>query len=97
MTFFFLAAHIVHLESIGDDQLNNLIEIAFDLDQLLSNLNNDLKKSNIERNFVQEDTYNSIYHVNIVYYFLSNFYEFIMFNCHLGTETFYVPWVHSFT
>lgn len=87
----------MHLDPIRDDELNHLVEIAFDLDQILNTLNNDIKKPNSERNFVQEDTYNSIYHVNIVYYHLYLFYEIIVFIFHLGTEKFYVPRVHSFT
>lgn len=93
----FLATHISHLETVGDDLINNLIEIAFDLDQLSNTLNHDLKKPNIERNFVKEDTYSAIYHVNIVNYYYLYFYEFIMFIYHLGTEKFYVSWVRGFT
>jgi hypothetical protein len=85
------------LETIGDDLINNLIEIAFDLNQLSNTLNNDLKKPNSERNFVKEDTYSAIYHVNIVNYYYS-YYEFIVVLIYYtGTEKFYVSWVHGFT
>lgn len=64
-----LSSHVSHLENAKDEQLNTLLGLIFDLDNLLVTVNKDLKKPNIERNYVQEDTYGAVYHElrNFVY------------------------------
>lgn len=41
-----------------------MLEIVYDLDSLSITVTNELKKPNIERNYVLEDIYHSIYHVS---------------------------------
>jgi len=67
---------VSHLESAKDEELNALLGLVFDLDNLSVTVNKDLKKPNIERNYVQEDTYGAVYHVSNVYnlsHFLSSY------------------------
>lgn len=65
--YYILASHVSHLENAKDEQLNTLLGLVFDLDNLSVTVNKDLKKPNIERNYVQEDTYGAVYHAsNIV-------------------------------
>ncbi|XP_022179942.1 histone acetyltransferase KAT2B-like isoform X2 [Myzus persicae] len=64
-----LYSHVSHLESAKEEQLNTLLGLVFDLDNLAVTVNKDLKKPNIERNYVEEDTYSAVYHElrNFVY------------------------------
>lgn len=59
--------HVSHLENAGDDQLDTLLGLVVDLDNILFNITTELAKSNTERNYVLEDTYNSVYRVRNIY------------------------------
>lgn len=52
-----------HLETIENDKLNTLLGLIFDLDNIAFTLKHEIKQVTTERNFVQEDVYNSVYHV----------------------------------
>jgi len=72
-----LASHVSHLESAKDEELNTLLGLVFDLDNLSVTVNKDLKKPNIERNYVQEDTYSAVYHVSNIYNFIAFLKKFL--------------------
>ncbi|KAL4084428.1 hypothetical protein QTP88_028250 [Uroleucon formosanum] len=64
-----LSSHVSHLVRAKDEQLNTLLGLVFDLNNLSATINQEKKKSNIERNYVQEDAYIAVYHElqNFVY------------------------------
>jgi len=71
-----LASHVSHLEDADDEQLNILLGLVFDLDNISVTINNELKKPKTERNYVLEETYNSIYHVSNIYYYCHSLLNF---------------------
>jgi len=73
---FNLASHVTHLEDAEDEQLNILLGLVFDLDNISVTINNELKKPKTERNYVLEETYNSIYHVSNIYYYSHSLQKF---------------------
>lgn len=52
------------MENANDEQINKLLGLVFDLDHLSNTIHFEGKKPHNLRNYVQEDTYNSIYHVS---------------------------------
>lgn len=64
-----LAFHVSHFEDADDEELDTLLELVFDLDNLSLTINNELTKPKTERNYVLEETYNSIYHVSNIHHY----------------------------
>lgn len=63
MLLFSLAKHVSHLEDAENEELDKLLGLVCDLEKLSANINNELTKPKIERNYVLEEIYNSIYYV----------------------------------
>lgn len=60
----FLADHISHLISADDQTIDNMVILLFDLDNIALTIDTEAKKPIIERDYVIEEIYNSIYFVS---------------------------------
>lgn len=85
------------MENISDKQLNMLLEIVYDLDSISITVANELKKPNIERNYVLEDIYHSIYHVSSNHLYDFDFCKLIMFIYVIGIEKVCLSWIIYYT